>query len=102
MGSLSGYRCTRSYVHADIGEIAVALGYIQSVADDELGWDLEPDVLEIGVAALEALLHQQGAHLEAGRVARQQVLAEVREGQAAVDDVLHHDDVAAGEVEVEV
>src|SRR4051794_14006210 len=102
MGVCSGYRCTRPYVHADMGQVAVALGYIQSVADHELGWDLEPDVPEIGITALQPLLHEEGAHLDARGLAGLQVLAQVGEGEAAVDDVLDDDHVSVGEVEIEV
>ena len=51
---------------------------------------------------LLAVLHQQGADLEAGRTAGQQVALEVVEGEPAVDDVLDDEDVAVGQVDVEV
>ena len=48
------------------------------------------------------LAHQQGADLEAGRVAGQQVATEVVQRQAAVDDVLDDDDIAIGKVQIQV
>ena len=48
------------------------------------------------------LPNQKGADLEAGRVTGQKVTAQVVQGQATVHDVLNEDDVATGQVEVQV
>ena len=47
-------------------------------------------------------LVQQGADPQAGRLAGGQHPEQVGEGQAGVDDVLHHQDVGPGQVQVEV
>ena len=77
-----------------MGELAVALAHVEAVAHYEVGRDLEAHVAQVEVFVLAALAHQQGAHFQAGRVAGGQVLAEVVEGQAAVDDVLNKDYIA--------
>src|SRR4051794_1737848 len=75
-------------VDADKGEVAVALGHVEAVADDERRRDVEADVAEVDLGALDAVPDQQGAHLERRRAAGQQGAAQVGEGEAAVDDVL--------------
>ena len=85
-----------------MGELAVALADVEAVAHYEVGRDLEAYVAQVEVFVLAALPYEQGAHFETGGVAGLEVLAEVVEGQAAVDDVFHQDHVSAGEVEVEV
>ena len=62
----------------------------------------EPDVLEVGIDALQPFLHEQRAHFERRGIAGAQVLAQVREREAGVDDVLDDQHVAIGEIEVEV
>ena len=42
-------------------EVAVPAHEVEAVADHELGWDLEPDVLDVDVDPLQALLVEQGA-----------------------------------------
>src|ERR1039457_3282307 len=89
-------------VEVDRAEVPVPLVDVEPVADHELRGDLEADVAQIEGHALLPLLHQQGADLEAGRAARLEVPAQVVEGEAAVDDVLDDQHVAAGQVGVEV
>ena len=62
----------------------------------------EADVLQVGVDLLQAFLHEQRAHFERRGIARAQVLAQVREREAGVDDVFDDQHVAIGEIEVEV
>ena len=59
------------------GQVAVLLGDVEAVADDELRRDPEADVAQVVVGLLEALPHEQGAHLEAGGAAGREVLAQV-------------------------
>src|ERR1019366_5228989 len=68
----------------------------------EFRGDVKPDIPQVQLGALLALLHQQRAHLEAGRVAGQQIALQVAEGEAAVDDVLDHQHVPVGQVHVEI
>ena len=91
-----------SLVAVDVGQVAVALGDVEAVADDEIGRDGEADVAQVELDPLLALLHQQGAHLEALGLAGEEVAAQVVQREPAVDDVLDHEDVAPVEVGVEV
>src|SRR5512132_2997199 len=87
---------------ADERQVAVALGVVQPVPDHEHARDVEAGVLHLDVG-LELLgLVQQGAHLEGGRAPAAQVLEQVVEGQAGVDDVLDDEHVAALDLAVEV
>ena len=92
-GSRTGVAHSPLY-DGDVGQVAVALGDVEPVADHEVGRDAEPDVAQVRVALLQALTQQQRTDLDARRVAGQQVLAQVLEGEAAVDDVLDEQDVA--------
>src|SRR5580704_4053109 len=92
----------RSLVAVDAPEVAVALGDVQPVAHDEVARDGEADVAQGDLDALLALLDEQGADIEALRLARVEVAAEIVERQAAVDDVLDDEDAAALELGVEV
>ena len=53
-----------------------------------VGRDAEAHVLQVELDALQPFLHQQRAHLERRRPARREVLAQVRERETGVDDVL--------------
>src|SRR5256886_6489060 len=94
--------CQQAGVLVDRGQVAVPLADVEPVADDEVGWDPEPDVAQVEVVALEPFLQEQRAHLERRRPARREVLPQVGQREAGVDDVLDDQDVAAGEVDLEV
>src|ERR1700730_16296540 len=55
-------------VPAHVRKVAVALGNVEAIAHDELGRDPESGVGQVEVAALQALLDEQGADLQGGRV----------------------------------
>ena len=84
------------------GQVAVALADVEPVADDEVRRDPEARRTQVELDLLQAFLHEQRAHLERRRARAAQVLAQVREREAGVDDVLDDQHVAVGEVEVEV
>src|SRR3954447_23864655 len=88
--------------HADVGQVPVALGEVEAVADHELVRDLEADVADGNVDLAPFWLRQQRADLEARRLARLQVPHQVGEGQPRIDDVLDDEDVAPVDVDVEV
>src|SRR5436190_14266035 len=99
----------RGRVAVDLGperpherEVPVALVVVEAVADHEHGGDLEPLILDVDRDPLHLRLLQQRAHLEAGRLARAQVLQQIVERQARVHDVLDEQHVAAGDLVVEV
>ena len=94
--------CFRSLVAVDAAQVPVALGHVEAVADHELGRDGEADVAQVEVDPLLALLDQQRADLHALGLAGREVAPQVVERQAAVDDVLDDQHVAALELGVEV
>src|SRR5215207_3690607 len=106
---LEGHRSSASPAAIHLGleganerEIAVALGVVEPVPDHEHARDVEAGVLHLDVG-LELLgLVEQGAHLEGGRAPAAQVLEQVVQGQAGVDDVLDDEHVAALDLAVEV
>src|SRR5580700_7439218 len=87
-------------VHAP--KIAVPLSHIEPVAHHEVGRDGEADVAQVELDALLPLLDQEGAYLDTLGGSGVQVAAQVVQGQAAVDDVLDHQDVPTVEFGVEV
>src|SRR5205823_167984 len=86
----------------DERKVPVQLGVVQAVADDELRRDLEARVPDVQRHLLYVGLLEQRADLQARGPARPEVLEEVREREAGVDDVLDHQDVAARDLVVEV
>src|SRR3954452_13829245 len=98
----SGYRPVGPFVDAHERQVPEPLTHVEPVPDDEVGRDLEARVGQIGVRPLQALLHEQRAHLEGGRVPGHEVAAQIRQGEARVDDVLDHQHVPTAEINVEV
>jgi hypothetical protein len=86
-----------------VGQVAVALADVEAVADEQLVGDGEPDVAygqildEPSVGPVE-----QRHDGERRRAAERERLAEVVEREARVDDVLDDQDMAAGDLLVQV
>src|ERR1043166_6943161 len=99
---VSSFRREIAVVLGDIRQVAVALPHVEAVADHEPVGNPESDVLQVGIDPLQPFLHQQRADLERGGMARPEVLAQVREREPGVDDVLDDQHVPVGEVDVEV
>src|ERR1039458_902405 len=78
----------------DERQVAMALGIVEPVADDEAIGDLEADVAGRKVHLAPLGLGQQRAHLERARIARAEVAHQVLQGQARIDDVLDDQHVA--------
>src|SRR3954451_9453251 len=58
-------------------QVQVPVGEVEPVADDERRRDAEPDVLEVELDLVVPVAHEQRAHLEARRSAREQVPPEL-------------------------
>jgi hypothetical protein len=87
----------------EIREVPVPFPEVESVSDEELVRNCEPDVADGKIVDEPAIRPvEQRDRGQRRRVAEAQRLAEVVEGQARVDDVLHDQDVAAGDLLVEV
>ena len=86
-----------------VGQVPVALLQVEPVADEELVRHGEADVADgqvLDEAAIRTVEERHGG--ERGGIAERQRLAEVVERQAGVDDVLDDQDVAAGDLRVEI
>jgi hypothetical protein len=86
-----------------VGKVPVPLVEIEAVADEKLVRNREADIAEGKVfdeAAIGAVEQRHGR--EGCGVAEGERLAEVVEGEAGIDDVLDHDDMAAGQLGVEI
>src|SRR5256714_2016108 len=88
--------------HAHVGQVSVPLGEVEAVADHEAIRDLEADVAHGNVDLAPLRLRQERADLERRRLPRLEVPHQVRERETRVDDVLDDQDVAPGDVDVEV
>src|SRR6185437_15676021 len=72
----------------DEGEVPVTLGPVEAVADHEAILDGEAEVVDGDLDLGARRFVEQGADLEARRVAGVEELEEVGDGEAGVDDVL--------------
>src|SRR4051794_1712382 len=91
------FRGRSALPEADLGQVPVALVHVEPVAHDEVRRDVEADVAQVWVLALEAVLHQQRADLEAGAMAGKEVAPQPAQREPAVHDVLDDEDVPVGE-----
>src|SRR5688500_9555839 len=100
---LARYTCLDVFLqNADVRKVPISLSVVEPVADDEAIRDLEADVADWDFDLAPRGFREQSADLERGRLARPQVAHQVRERQARVDDVLHHEHVPPLERDVEV
>src|SRR4051794_5265077 len=88
--------------YADVRQVPVPLGEVEAVADHEAVRDLEADVADGHVDLAPVRLGEEGADLEARRLAGLEVSHQIGERETGVDDVLDHQDVAPLDVDVEV
>ena len=88
--------------HADVGQVAVLLGVVETVADHEPVLDREADVVHLHVDLAAARFAQQAGGAQRAGTAGQQDFLQVMQGQAGVDDVFDDDHVAAFDADVEI
>jgi hypothetical protein len=87
---------------ADVGEVAVALGVVHAVADDEEVGDGEANVVGLDFFdAAGGLVEQRGDAQGLGVVLKEE-LAQVSEGEAGVENVFDDQDVLAFDGLVEI
>jgi hypothetical protein len=87
---------------ADVGQVAVALGVVHAVADDEEVGDGEADVVGLDVLDAARGLVEQGGDAQGFGVVLKEELAQVGEGEAGVENVFDDEDVFALDGLVEV
>src|SRR5205085_5675522 len=86
----------------DIRQVAVFLLVVQAVADYENIRNLEPQVGHRHFHPAGVRLAEQGTDPQALRTANLQLLQQIRERQAGIDDVFHNQDVAPRDVLAQV
>ncbi len=86
----------------DEGEVAVAFGPVQPVADDEAIFDGEAEVVDGYLDLGARWFVEESADLDARRAPGTEQLEEVGDGEARVDDVLDDEDVFAFDGAAEV
>ena len=87
----------------EVRQIAVAFLEIESVAHEQLVGHREPHVTDGHVLHEPAIGAVEERHRgERGRVAERECLAEVVQRQASVDHVFHDQDVAAGDLRIQI
>ncbi len=86
---------------ADAGEVAVAFGEIEAVADDEFVGDFEADEVGGEVDFAAAFFIEEDAGADAGGFQFLDDVHDDGEGFAGVEDVVDEEDVAVGEIERE-
>ena len=87
---------------ADVGQIAIALRIIHSIADDEQVWNGETDIIGVDLLDAARRLVEQRGDAQGFGLLLQKDLAQVGEGQAGVEDVFDDQDVLALDRLVEV
>src|SRR5205814_752920 len=71
----------------DVREIAVPLGVVEAVADDEAIFDREADVFDLHVDLAPRRLAEEARGAERLRVAAAQNVLQIMQRQSGVDDV---------------
>src|SRR5215216_5400943 len=99
---LSSLREDLGLEDADIGEVAVGAGEVEPIADDELVWHLEAEVLDVELHPPPRGLGEEREDLQRGRLAGLQGAQQVGEGEPRIYDVLDYEDMASGYVLLEV
>ena len=87
---------------AEEGEVAVELAVIETIADDVGVGDLEAGVENGDVDQTALALVKEGADFEAGGLPLAEAVEDEVEGETGGDDVLDQEDVASGDIEVEI
>jgi lysophospholipase L1-like esterase len=85
-----------------MGQVAVALGVVDAIADDEFVGNVEADPFggDIGLAA--AGLVEQGADFHAAGMARVENFQHMLERVAGIDDIFHHQHIAPGDLAAQI
>src|SRR5581483_203942 len=87
---------------ADVGEVAVELVKVQTVADDEFVGNIKADVIEFDFDFTTPSFVQKGANFEAGGVAREECFGDVIEGAPGVHNVFDDEHMAILDAGVQV
>ena len=86
----------------DIGQVTVTSREVEPVPDHEGVGNLEAEVVGVHVHAPPTRFVQERHYLDAGRIARAQVLQQIVQRQAGVDDIFYHQDVTAFDTFIQI
>lgn len=86
----------------EVWQVAIFFGVVEAVADDELVGDGEASEAGADIADAAIGFVEQASELDAGGAALGEVVGDGPEGAAGVDDVLDYEDMAAGEIGVDI
>ncbi len=95
-------RQSDAFEHANVGQRAEILGVVEPVAHDELIRNPEAGVGHIHRALASVRLGEQRRDAHRTRFTLRQQVAQIAERDATVDNVFHHEHVAAFDRQVEV
>ena len=103
--SRKGLHCAALFIalgtkNADVGKIAVIVGIVQPVADDELVWNLKAADVGLEALVVAGRLVEEGDSRDGRGLSRRKQFLEIVHGKAGVDDILDDDHVAARDVVV--
>jgi hypothetical protein len=93
---------SRSHVDPKIIEVAVALSDIEAVSDHKLVGETKAYVAKIGFHLLHAFFQKKRTHFKTGWVPSGKVFAEIIEREPTIDNVFDNDDIAPGQIDIEV
>jgi hypothetical protein len=85
-----------------MGEVAIALGVVDAVADDEPVGDLEAEPFGFDFGLTAAGLGEQGADFHAARVARLEDFENVLKCMSGIDNIFDNQNVPTGDLAAQV
>ncbi len=88
--------------HADAGQVAVAFGEIQAIADDKVVRNGEADKVGLNLDLAPVLFVQEHAGVQRSRFLRLENPGDFGEGVAGVENVVDEQDVLLGKVEADL
>ena len=105
--SRKGLHCAALFIalgtkNADVGKIAVIVGIVQPVADDELVRNLKAADVGLEALVVAGRLVEEGDSRDGRGLSRRKQFLEIVHGKTRVDDVFDDHDVAAGDVVIQV
>src|ERR1041384_63717 len=88
--------------HANVRQVAVALGEIQSVANNKLIGNLKPEIVDWNFFLTTLKFVEQCCQLHARRASRFQIGQQIVQRESGIDDVFNYEDVPAFDGHVEI
>src|SRR5438876_2243276 len=93
------FRCRQ---HANIRQIAILLGIIKPIADHELVWDGESQIIRFDGQLAPGRFVEQGGDAESLGLVRHQHTFEVGDCQAGIENVLHQQNISSRHLLIDI